>query len=373
MNILFLIPDFSRGGAQRHLSRHANGLAAHGHRITIAIIGQDRSLESELESEVNLVSLAGRASSPLTFLRFLKAVRTVRPDVVVGWSIYANTLVALGKTVGAIRAAMMVENNYPPRLFSSMSFPRRILSRWIIKTLYPAATLLTANSDEIVDYLRGVVRPTPPLARIRNPIGVTELRALAAKPIACARPDHGLLVAAGRIQNAQKGFDALLNACARLPEDLSWTLWIVGDGPDLMDLKTQAVRLRLDKRIVWCGMQDNPSAYMAAADVVVVPSRFEGFPNVLLEAMALGRATLSTDCLSGPRELTQGGTLGVLVPVDDVEALAKGIEQLLRDPGLRARLGRAASAYVQRAHAQAVVIPQLEALLQEAAQRSAKV
>jgi glycosyltransferase involved in cell wall biosynthesis len=100
--------------------------------------------------------------------------------------------------------------------------------------------------------------------------------------------------------------------------------------------------------IHWVGAVSNPYPYYLWADLVVVPSRFEGFPNVLLEAMACGRATIAADCKTGPRELTENGRYGVLVPVNDIAALAQGIVELANDVGKQRLLGNAAREHVQK-------------------------
>lgn len=362
MKILFLIPDFSRGGAQMHLARDANGLARLGHQVSVVAQGADGSMGVELAPGVELTCLMGRSSSPLTFWRFARLLRRQRPNVVVGWSIYANSFVALAQRLGLVKASLLVENIYPPRMFETISPIRRTFSRLLVSYLYGQATLVAGNSADIVDYLQNTVRPSPKAVRIRNPVDLEKLDDLAAQPAPLPerRPGTIVVVAAGRVQNLQKGFDTLLRALARLPANCDWTLWMVGDGEDVPMLRTLAGDLGITDRIVWCGMQSNPFPYYAAADLMVVPSRFEGFPNVLLEAMALGRATVSTDCLSGPRELTCGGVTGLLTPVDDVDALAEAMASLMADPSRRRSLGEAAATHVARTHAEPVVIAAFE-------------
>lgn len=106
--------------------------------------------------------------------------------------------------------------------------------------------------------------------------------------------------------------------------------------------------LLLDDRVQFVGQTPDVVSWMAHAGLVVQPSRFEGFPNVVLESMGLGAAVISADCPSGPSELIEDGVNGRLVAVDDVEALAAAMAELIADAGERERLGRAAYAVRER-------------------------
>ncbi len=149
------------------------------------------------------------------------------------------------------------------------------------------------------------------------------------------------ILAVGRLTR-QKGFDLLLQAFARITRDFEgWSLVIIGEGEEREALMRLSREL-LDDRVQFVDPTPDVVGWMAHAGLVVQPSRFEGFPNVVLESMGLGTAVISANCPSGPADLIEDGVNGRLVPVDDVEALAASMAELMADAGERGRLGRAA-------------------------------
>lgn len=367
-SVIFVVPGFSRGGAQMHVARQANGLARRGYRVCIISIGPSIAMSTELDDEVTLTSLNGRTSSVFTAWRFLRFVAEWRPDILIGWSVYANFFAALASVFGVAAGTVLVENNYPPALLADMSPLRRRTVAYFVKFLYRFGTVLAGNSHEICRYLEGIGGPSALYGRIYNPVDVDGLSSLAdSAPRLPGRNDGIVILASGRMVSRQKGFDVLLHACARLqlPRHL-WTLWMLGDGDDLASLKALATELGLDERVRWWGMQTNPFGFYRASDIVALPSRFEGFPNVLLEAMALGKATVSSDCHTGPRELTCDGEYGLLTPINDAAALAAALDSLLSNPEQRAQLGRAAEIHVRATHDHVKCGNEFETLIQMA-------
>jgi glycosyltransferase involved in cell wall biosynthesis len=167
--------------------------------------------------------------------------------------------------------------------------------------------------------------PDGKICVIHNPVFDPDIEALSR-----AAPDHPffeaggppIIVAVGRL-HSQKGFDVLLRAFAVARAQIDCRLVILGDGPERARLAAQAEQSGLGYDIDMPGFCANPFALMARAGAFVLSSRWEGFPNALVEAMACGAPVIATDCPSGPREILQGGHIAPLVPVDDVDALAR--------------------------------------------------
>jgi glycosyltransferase involved in cell wall biosynthesis len=152
---------------------------------------------------------------------------------------------------------------------------------------------------------------------------------------ALPRPAPGTLIGAvGRIEH-QKGFDILVRALTAI-EDA--TLVLVGDGGERSRLQELARSAGVLERIVWLGWCEDPRAYLSTFDVFVLPSRFEGFPLALLEAMLAQSAVVAGD-VGSVREAVLDGETGLLVPPEDADALATAIRRLLSDDALRRRLG----------------------------------
>jgi glycosyltransferase involved in cell wall biosynthesis len=175
-----------------------------------------------------------------------------------------------------------------------------------------------------------------------------------AAPEASYHTDGGtrVVVAAGRL-TPQKGFDRLIPAFAGVAELYpDWRLRIFGAGRDRALLKGLIVAHRLEGRVMLMGHTDRLAEEMADAAIFVLSSRAEGFPMVVLEAMAAGLPVVSFDCPTGPADMITHGFDGLLVPEGDVAALSASIRQLIGDPQLRARMGaearRTAARYDQR-------------------------
>lgn len=147
--------------------------------------------------------------------------------------------------------------------------------------------------------------------------------------------DGVVIVAVGRL-NAQKGFDVLLEALTELPDV---TLLIVGGGEEHDSLAAQAAALEVDDRVTITGWTRSVREHLARADVFVLPSRSEGFPLAIAEAMQAGLPVVATDVGSVPEAVIHGET-GILVPKDDPRSLAAALGRLVEDPTLRARMGR---------------------------------
>jgi len=165
-------------------------------------------------------------------------------------------------------------------------------------------------------------------------------------PLGPGDPGAHKLLAAGRLEH-QKGFDLLLEAFAAVAaKHPDWTLDIFGRGSRREPLEQSIVDLGLGGQVRINAPTDRLGEHMRTASVFVLTSRFEGFPLVLLEAMAAGLAVVSFDCPTGPGEILTDGTSGLLIPPEDVPALAAALDRIMVDESLRRRLATAAPAAV---------------------------
>ena len=153
-------------------------------------------------------------------------------------------------------------------------------------------------------------------------------------------PATRTVLAVGRL-TPQKGFDLLLEAFARIAADFTdWRLVILGSGTDRDALVEQATQLGIAESVELLGWTAEVASWFSNADLFVLSSRYEGFPNVLLEAMAAGVPVISFDCESGPREIVRHELDGLLVPAGDVAALASAMQRLMADETLRHTYGQ---------------------------------
>jgi glycosyltransferase involved in cell wall biosynthesis len=142
-----------------------------------------------------------------------------------------------------------------------------------------------------------------------------------------------LVLAVGRL-TYQKDFSTLLRAFATVREKMDARLVILGDGPDRRNLESLATKLDIENHVDFPGYVDNPYPYLKRADLFVLSSRYEGLPNVLIEAQICGAPIVSTDCPTGPDEILMKGRAGVLVPVGDAASMAVAMSDVLCDQSL---------------------------------------
>lgn len=182
----------------------------------------------------------------------------------------------------------------------------------------------------------------PDIVELPNVIDVDALRRAARAPI--ERPAESFIVSVARLDEGQKDHKTLLRAYAQVRERgrCKAALVLIGEGRDRRELEQLADELGIGAAVHFLGFCANPSPYIRQAELLVLSSRYEGFGMVLGEAMALGTPVLSADCPTGPRDLLEDGKAGLLVPVGDVDAMARAIERLLTDTELRRSLVQAA-------------------------------
>jgi len=202
-------------------------------------------------------------------------------------------------------------------------------------------------------------------------------RELAAEDVAhpwLAKGGPPVVLSVARL-NEEKNLETFIRAFAKLHQrQPTVRLLMLGDGPERSKLEALVVSLGLQDAVELPGWVENPFPYMRRARVLVLASRFEGFGNVLVEAMACGTAVVSTDCPVGPSEILQGGRVGNLVPVGDEESLTRAIENAIEANGVRAgTVERALEFSVERSTEQYVALfRELRAGARRSTQRSAR-
>ncbi|CAN7252124.1 glycosyltransferase [Phenylobacterium sp. LjRoot219] len=216
---------------------------------------------------------------------------------------------------------------------------------------------LVANTEDIAEW---VVNQGWPAGRVRYIPNFAAAPANTA-PVArasLATPEGApLLLAMGRLHES-KAHDIALQALAQLPD--AW-LWIAGAGPEEARLKAMAIALGVDRRVRFLGWRTDASALYRSADVCVFPSRYEPLGNVVIQAWAHGLPVVAA-ASQGPRALIEHERDGMLVPIDDADALADGVRVVLADPELRERLARRGKERVALEFSEAAVVAQWKAL-----------
>lgn len=209
-----------------------------------------------------------------------------------------------------------------------------------LKTYYKAYDKAVCVSENVKESFARLFGDTPEAVVLHNVVDEAEIleKAHAFLP---ERPEVPTFAAVGRL-SYEKGNDRLLEACRLLHTDgFDFRLWIIGEGPERDKLESLIREYNLEQCVKLCGFQTNPYPYMAEADFMVVPSRFEGFSTVVTEALILGKPVVTTPC-SGMRELLGDSEYG-LITEDSVEGIYSGIRRMLDEPGQMERYAQTAA------------------------------
>jgi glycosyltransferase involved in cell wall biosynthesis len=270
-------------------------------------------------------------------------VRETRPDLVMSFGMGINLLVALAMMrLGRDRPLWICreDSNTDAEIanLTGLEIGRATVRALVGHAYRSADAVLSVSSDLAARLERRLRVRRDRISVIHNPTDIARIIE-AGKQAIVDPPTRPFIVTAGRMTR-QKGQDVLLKAFAASGAARDCELVILGEGPLEEQLRAQAAALSIDERVRFAGFQENPWAWFARAKLFVLSSRWEGFGNVIAEAMACGAPVLSTDCDFGPREQIVNGESGWLVAVDDAGALAEGFDVMLGDPALAARLAR---------------------------------
>lgn len=353
MRLTAVIHSLHGGGAERVMAKLVSRLAARGHQVTLITLddgAKDRHAVSAVVARVHLDSgpqATGRIARLLAARRRLvglrRAIRQTAPDVVLSFCDATNVSTLLA-TFGLAVPVVVSERSDPAAqpLSSGKAWLRRRLYRRAaeVVVLTPAAARTVASwSSRPPVTIPSAVDPPP---------AETGRAAIASDGVAADRTGRKTIIGVGRLE-PEKGFDQLLEAFARLACDFpDWDLEIHGDGSQRESLGESCDRRGLSERVRWPGWTTPIWPALRAADLFVLPSRYEGFPSALLEAMAVGLACVATDCPSGPRAIIRDSLDGILVTPDDPAALAAAMGRCMADADERSRLGEQARDVVRR-------------------------
>lgn len=342
LKILFLTSSMGGGGAERVAALLSNAWAGQGHQVELV---PTYSMESEcvytLDDKVRLTFLfdlikgqKGRGAR-LGVLRSL--IRSSAPDVVVSFLTNVNCAAILASR-GLGVPVIACERNYPPAAERTLPVSYRILCR----LLYRFATALTGQTEPASDWLRRYAGRAI-VATIPNPVSLPlRITEPVRRPDSLVADDQKLLLWAGRLED-QKRPELAIKAFARIAASMpDWNLVMLGDGALRNPLEALVARHGLSHRIHMPGFVGNASDWYRRADLFVMTSSFEGFPNVLIEAMAHGAPAVAFDVLTGPRDVSDNGRRLMLLPDDDhIDRLETALRSLASSEEERHRLGEA--------------------------------
>lgn len=329
--ISVFFPSLRGGGAERAMILFAGELVSMGYRVDLVVLDKEGPLAELVPPGVRIVNLgAARMSKAIPGL--IRYLRTEKPYALYSTIVHSNIVAIIAGFFAPATRIIIRESNVP------VTEPKATFSRWLtfklVPFLYPKAHAVISVSEGVKDELlqcapgiKGKVFVCP------TPVFTEEMLKLSDAPVnhpwfAPGGPE--VILAAARLQ-PHKGFATLLEAFSKIRAERDLKLIILGEGPDRTRLEKIAADLGIKDHVDFLGFIVNPFPYMKRARLFVLSSEYEGMPNVLLQALALGTQVVATDCPSGPNEILDGGRLGILVPIKNVSALTDGIKRALSD------------------------------------------
>ena len=328
--------NFHGGGIQRVMLNLAEGLVRLGWRVDLLLVQADGPLKGQIPAGCQLFDFKTSHASQSLF-KFSNYLKTERPEVILSSQTHLNIVAILARIQSGWKGRLLVSEHITlgfaaqhPTFWKDRFFP------FLAGIFYRLADKIILVSKETArHFLQTTHLPEELVTVIYNPI-VSEKLMIQSR----IKPVHAwadkssipLILAAGRL-TLQKDFTTLLKAFSILKSRIpSAKLLILGEGKELLHLEALSLELGLKDSVQFSGFVTNPFGYMALASVFVLSSRWEGFANVIVEALACGTPVVACDCPSGPAEILAGGKYGRLVPVGDPQALANAIFQEYHAP-----------------------------------------
>lgn len=314
----------------------ANSFSARGFAVDLIVVSAHGPFRKDVSPEVHLVDFkVGRVIKALFPLS--RHLRRTRPQALLSAMGHANVVALLARMLARVSVRVVVsERGF---ISGEQAIAKSMVAKlnyYLLRLLYPSAdgicAVSQAASRDLCDFAR---LPVSRVQTIYNPFDLPLIAHLAAEPL--VHPwfeikEIPVIISIGRLNEA-KNFDVLIRAFAELRKQRAVRLVILGEGELRGILNNLLSELGLDNSAVSMpGFVTNPYAWLARCSLFVLSSRREGLPGALIEAMACGVPVVSTNCLSGPAEILEGGRWGRLVPVGDENALAQAMAEVLDTP-----------------------------------------
>ena len=345
--LCFVLPSLAGGGAERAAVHILNALDGQQWDRSMYLFDRVGPYLDEVSPQIRLS--AGTDQSRIGRWQALRRfIRDTRPEIVVSFLSYFSVLTAARAAgVGARvvfnqqtpMTAFLADGDYPWR----GAWHRRVFTL-VTRTGYAAADLVVATSRGVADDLQAAFGVDPAHVRVvPNPVDLDRVAAAAVEPLDAAFQEQWtspVIVAAGRLAEA-KNYPLLIDAMAVLRQRIPARLFILGQGELEGAIRARIAERGLTDAVILCGFQRNPWKFIAKADVFALTSHYEGFGNVLVEAMACGVPVVAT-ASAGTRDIVRDGQNGVLVQAHAAEAVAAALARVLSDGVQRAQMSTAA-------------------------------
>jgi glycosyltransferase involved in cell wall biosynthesis len=333
MKIALVIAAYSETGVPLAQLRLASALAAKGHQ-TDFIVG--RTPKGEVITVPNGVRLIQwRSKRAIDMIpRLMKYLLREKPDIVFSAEDNLNASVLASAILSRSKSKITCSSRISPEnVYSNSRFSKGWLLKKYVGSVIQRADALTCVSKDMVPHYAKIF-PKVEFHGVYNIFDEAVAREKTEEAISHPWLEDSQIpvcIAAGYVA-PRKGFADLIKAVSVVLKKQPVRLMILGDGPQIEELKGLATSLGINESIEFTGHVSNPLKYFSRADVFILSSLLEGMPNVLIEAMMAGCTPVATDCPTGPREILESGRYGYIVPMQNPDALAAGIQSAISNP-----------------------------------------
>ncbi len=334
-DIAIFLMDLGGGGAERVMINLGQGFAERNLNVDLVLVKAEGPYLSQIYPQINVITLnKPRLISSLPSL--VNYLKQKQPKILLSALEDTNFVALIARKLAGVSTQVAVTvHNHLARESKNATQLKRRLTPQLVPLFYPRADYVIGVSKGVADNLIELGVPANKVHFIYNPILSSELLEKQQEPIdhPAFLPDQPpVILGVGRLTK-QKDFSTLVKAFALVRQQREAKLMILGEGSEKAELERLIQELGLTAEdVLFPGFVSNPYAYMAHSAMLVLSSAWEGFGNVLVEAMAAGTPVVSTDCESGPAEILADGKYGPLVPVGNIEAMAQAIQAVFDDP-----------------------------------------
>ena len=329
IKLLITAPSMRGGGAERFISILLKYIDRNSFVPVLGLVQKEGPLLAELPPDVKVVDLnAGRVRYAI--IKIIRLIHNERPEVSFSTLGHLNLALLVCRLLAPAGVKFVIrETNIPSINFQQSAFPR--LLPFLYRLLYGRADKIVCQSDDMREDLIGTFGVSRgKTVVINNPVDVDAIKRCSNDAGRLFEQGKVNLVAVGKLKY-QKGFDLLIEAISHIKKK-EVHLTILGEGSEMDNLERLKRDLGLSEQVTLKGLVDNPYPYMFQADLFVLSSRFEGFPNVVLEAMACETPVVAFECPGGINEIIEDGVNGWKVSPEDTRALARAIETAMKTP-----------------------------------------
>lgn len=342
LHIALITSHFGFGGAQRVTVNLANELATRGHTVDLLVVDSSGNLKNHVDERIKQIELNPKGSH-FSLPKLCKYLWKKQPDILLSGLRQINVLSAVATTLTRPKTKLIITEHSVPTEDSV----RSSRSTKLAKYTYSAADKIVAVSEDVLLEMKKIYYiGNVDIEVIHNPVlGSDFENKRDSEPVLFDFDKYAhTILGAGRLDE-RKDFGNLISAYERVEQSRDVHLLILGDGPERENLRRISEEEGVRDSVTFAGFVENPFTYMNHSSVFVLSSLTEGFPSVLVEAMACGTPVVATNCSNGVKKILENGKYGPIVPIQDSDSLADAIVEVIDDPAPTCELRRQAKKY----------------------------